>query len=152
MQRYIWVMVLVALCGGAVLAEEGARRGRNPVEEAKTKMQLRRHELELEKMEGEMAFEREMRELELEKHRIELERERIALKRRPRPGRAAKNEWQPFLLICAVVNVLLAIWVFMDVRKRKTASGLWIVITLLAGFFGALVYAVVRQGDLQARE
>ena len=41
---------------------------------------------------------------------------------------------------------------YVDIRSRKAGSGLWVVITLLAGFFGALIYAVVRLGDMQARE
>jgi len=153
MQRYVWAVVLMALlCGGAGLAQEGKGPDRNAVERAHVKMQLRRQRLELEKVESEMAFKNQMRELELEKRRIDVKRERTALRPRPHSGRATKCHGWPFVLICAVVNVLLAVWVFMDVRSRKTASGLWIVITLLAGFFGALIYAVVRQGDMQARE
>ena len=153
MQRYVWAMALTTvLCCGAVLAQEGERPGRNPVEVGKVKMQLRRQQLEQEEAESEMAFEQEMRELELEKRRIEVERERTALKHRLHSGRLAKRHCRPVVLMCAVVNVLLTIWVFMDVRSRKTASGLWIVITLLSGFFGALIYAVVRVGDVRRTE
>ena len=152
MRRHIWAMVLMAiLCGGAAVAQEGERPGRNPVEAESVEMQLRRQQLELEQAESEMAFEREMRELEIESRRMEIERERAPTKR-SHSGCPAMRRGGPFMLICALINVLLAIWVFMDVRDRKTASGLWVVITLLAGFFGALVYAVVRLGDVQKRE
>ena len=50
-----------------------------------------------------------------------------------------------------IINVLLAIWVYKDIRKRNEGSGLWIVITLLAGFFGALLYAIIRLGDLKQK-
>jgi len=47
----------------------------------------------------------------------------------------------------AVVNILLAIWVYQDIRKRNAGSGIWIVVTLMTGLLGALVYAVVRIGE-----
>ena len=36
-----------------------------------------------------------------------------------------------------------------DIRKRNAGSGLWIVLTLFAGLFGAIVYALVRLGDMK---
>jgi len=53
----------------------------------------------------------------------------------------------PLLAICCIVHVLVAVWVYQDLRRRNAGSGIWIVIALLAGLFGALVYAVVRLGD-----
>lgn len=52
-----------------------------------------------------------------------------------------------FLGLCFLIHVLLTVWVYQDIRQRHTGSGLWIVITLLTGFFGALLYAIVRLGD-----
>ncbi len=46
----------------------------------------------------------------------------------------------------------LAIWVYGDIRKRNAGSGIWIVVTLLAGFFGALLYAIARLGDKPAEK
>ena len=54
------------------------------------------------------------------------------------------------MLICAVVHLLLAIWVYQDIRNRNAGSGLWIVVTLLTGLLGVLVYALVRLGDKSA--
>ena len=51
------------------------------------------------------------------------------------------------LLICAIVHILVAIWVYMDIRQLTRGSGIWIVIALLTGLLGALVYAAVRLGD-----
>ena len=45
---------------------------------------------------------------------------------------------------------LLTVWVFKDMKQRDAFSGLWIAITLLAGFFGALLYVLMRLGDMQA--
>ena len=49
--------------------------------------------------------------------------------------------------ICVIVRILLAVWVYTDIRQLNRGSGIWIVIVLLAGLLGALVYAVVRIGD-----
>ena len=51
------------------------------------------------------------------------------------------------MTLCIVVHILVAVWVFQDIRSRGTGSGIWIVIALIAGLLGALVYAVVRLGD-----
>ena len=54
------------------------------------------------------------------------------------------------MFICFIVHILLAIWVYGDIRRRNTGSGIWIIITLLTGLLGALVYAIVRLGDKPA--
>ncbi|MCI0499583.1 MAG: hypothetical protein L0Y36_07880 [Planctomycetales bacterium] len=64
-----------------------------------------------------------------------------------RPYEAHKRFWCMVMLVCAVVHVLAAVWVFQDIRARGAGSGLWIVIALLAGLMGVLVYAVIRIGD-----
>jgi hypothetical protein len=48
------------------------------------------------------------------------------------------------LLAC---HVLLAVWVFTDIRKRGEGHGIFIALTLLGGFPAAVVYALVRIGD-----
>lgn len=49
-----------------------------------------------------------------------------------------------------VVHVLLAVWVANDLRKRGQGSGIWIALALLAGFLGAITYALVRAGDAKS--
>jgi hypothetical protein len=66
-----------------------------------------------------------------------------------RPHKCPKPFCCLFLLGCAIVHILTAVWVFQDIRARGAGSGLWIVIALLAGLLGVLVYAVVRLGDLR---
>ena len=50
-------------------------------------------------------------------------------------------------LMMAIVNILVAIWVYQDIRARNTGSGIWIVVALLSGLLGTAVYALVRIGD-----
>lgn len=52
-----------------------------------------------------------------------------------------------FMLVMLVVHILLAIWVYQDIRKRNSESGIWIIIALLTGLLGTAVYAIVRLGE-----
>ena len=47
----------------------------------------------------------------------------------------------------AVVHILLASWVYSDIRKRGEGHGIFIVLVLLAGIPATIIYALVRIGD-----
>ena len=47
-------------------------------------------------------------------------------------------------------NILLAIWIFTDIRKRGEGSGIFIALALVAGIPAAIIYALVRIGDKKA--
>jgi hypothetical protein len=51
---------------------------------------------------------------------------------------------------CIVCNVLLAIWIFTDIRKRGEGSGIFIALALVAGIPAAIIYSLVRIGDKAA--
>lgn len=51
------------------------------------------------------------------------------------------------LLAIAACHILLAVWVFLDIRKRGEGHGIFIALALLAGFCGAVLYALVRLAD-----
>ena len=51
------------------------------------------------------------------------------------------------LIWIAVVHVLLASWVFTDIRKRGEGHGIFVVLALLAGIPATILYALVRIGD-----
>jgi len=51
------------------------------------------------------------------------------------------------LIVLAIVHILLAIWVFGDIRKRGEGSGIFIVLALLIGAIGAALYLLARIGD-----
>ncbi|MGB2808069.1 MAG: hypothetical protein WBC22_10020 [Sedimentisphaerales bacterium] len=136
MKRCILIMVLATMFAPvAVFSQEIEQR-----EDPEYQMEMRNMEMELEQRDAEMGFQRSMQELELEKNRIELERLRRGHKDR-------SHKKHPFLLLVIIVHILVAVWVYQDIRKRNAGSGIWIVIALLAGLLGALVYAVVRIGD-----
>ena len=53
-------------------------------------------------------------------------------------------------LIGVICNILLAIWIFTDIRKRGEGSGIFIAMALVAGIPAALIYALTRIGDRKA--
>ena len=50
-------------------------------------------------------------------------------------------------LIGLISNILLAIWIFTDIRKRGEGSRIFIAVALVAGIPTAIIYALVRIGD-----
>jgi hypothetical protein len=51
------------------------------------------------------------------------------------------------LLGALVFNILLAVWIFTDIRKRGEGSGIFIALALFAGIPAAIIYSLVRIGD-----
>ncbi len=150
MKRYVLSMMLAIMFvpALAVAQEEGP-------EDFELQMEMQKREMDLEYRNAEMDLERRMQELELEKRKIELEH-----MRRPKehPGHMKDNDdddddddddLHPLLLLVLVVHILCAVWVYQDIRRRAGGSGIWIVIALLTGLLGTLVYAVVRLGESQ---
>lgn len=124
-------------------------------------MEIRHKQLDIEQRQQEMHFNNEMHNIQLEQKRLELDRDRQMQQKPDTKACPGKDCWRGhhqamkhccgFMLFCMVVNILLAIWVYQDIRHRNAGSRLWIVIILLTGLFGALVYAVVRMGDKPAQ-
>ena len=48
------------------------------------------------------------------------------------------------VLVCLACNILLAIWIARDIRKRGEGSGIFIALAILAGFPTAIVYTLSR--------
>ena len=140
MKRHILMSVLLVsmFACPAVLSREFEP------EDMEIEMQMRERAMELEQREAKMDMEREMKKLELEQRRLELERAQNNDDDDDDDGERALG----FLfLICGVVHILVAVWVYMDIRQLNRGSGIWIVIALLTGLLGTLVYAVVRLGN-----
>jgi len=111
-------------------------------------MEMRKREMDLQNQKNQMDIERRMQELELEKRKIELEHMRRP-KEHPIRVEDDDDDMHPLLLLVLVVHILCAVWVYQDIRRRASGSGIWIVIALLTGLLGTLVYAVVRLGENQ---
>jgi TctA family transporter len=52
-----------------------------------------------------------------------------------------------FILIIGLIAVwiLLAVWVYRDAKKRGMEATLWLLVVLLTGFIGLVVYLIVRR-------
>ncbi len=138
MKRCILIMMLAAMFLPTGLFGQEQER-----EEVEFQMEVREREMELHQREAEMDIERRMQELELEERELELEH----LRRKHHE----KGDLHPLLLLVLVVHILVAVWVYQDIRRRGCGSGIWIVIALLTGLLGTLVYAVVRLGESEKK-
>ena len=150
MKRYVLIAVLMAMFFSTPVFSQEPEKGRGrPQKDVGRQLRLRRAQLELEGRKAELDFQRKMRELELERHKAKLGRQRKPHKHPACFRHCRKCVMLPFLVlgVCFVVHILLAIWVFQDIRKRNAGSGIWIVIALLTGLLGTLVYAIVRLGN-----
>jgi hypothetical protein len=114
------------------------------------RMELRQKQLDIQQRESEMAFQDKMRQLELGNRQAE-----IVNRQKPAQGQPGKD-WgmrcrhhglAPLMAFAALINILLAVWICQDNRKRNTGSGIWIVLALLTGVVGTFLYLLARIGD-----
>ena len=104
-------------------------------------------ELESAERHSQLDFRQKVRQLDLEERQMKLHRQRASKKHKKYWKHKDKDNAAPLLIVIAIVHILTVIWVYQDIRKRGVGSGIWIVIALLTGLLGTLVYAVVRLGD-----
>ncbi len=132
MRQWAWVLVLAALLGATAVCQEAP-----PEAGPEYQMEMRMRELKLQEHEAKLEFQRRMEELELRAREQQLDREN----KREGGGLAV------LLLGCLIVRILVAVWIYQDMRQRNAGSGMWIILGLLGGLLAALVYAIVRLGD-----
>lgn len=68
----------------------------------------------------------------------------------PQPGtahKAVKDLAGLIMLTWVICNILLAVWIFTDIRKRGEGSGIFIALALVAGIPATIIYALLRLGD-----
>jgi len=149
MKRCVLITVLMTMFFSTPVFSQDPDEGRvRPEKDMGHQLRLRRAQLELEERESELDFQQKMRKLELEKRRMELQRRQRASKKHKKGWKHVREDnAAPLLIVIAIVHILTAVWVFQDIRKRNVGSGIWIVIALLTGLLGTLVYAVVRLGN-----
>ncbi len=49
-----------------------------------------------------------------------------------------------FAVIWFVVAILVAVWVYKDAKKRDMNAAVWLLIVLITGCVGCIIYLVVR--------
>jgi len=50
-------------------------------------------------------------------------------------------------VIFFIISILLAIWVYKDAKKRNMNAVLWLIIVLIFGCCGCIVYLIVRKKE-----
>lgn len=151
MRGYVLVSVLVVMfLPVIVFGQEHGEAKEHHQEDVERQIHLRRMQLEMEEQEAEHDFHRNVRELDLAERKAALRRKQ-KVQQFPEHRKHSRHDcgkkMAPLVIVCFVVHILLAVWVYQDIRKRGCGSGIWIVIVLLTGLFGVLPYAIVRLGD-----
>ena len=54
------------------------------------------------------------------------------------------------MLVWIICNILLAVWISSDIRKRGEGSGIFVALAVVAGIPAAIIYSLVRIGDKKA--
>jgi hypothetical protein len=141
--------IAIVLLGVVLALPAAAQEHPGGPEDAERHLQMRRMELQVEEAEAELDFRRRMQELELRERGAGIER--FLKCRRPECRlmccRLCMIGAALLAAVMLVVHVLASVWVCLDIRQQKRGSGIWVIITLLTGLCGALVYAVVRLKD-----
>ena len=146
LSRYMLIGCLLVLPLVVRAAEEQEEQA--PKQHQQQQIAEWRRNLEWKETEQKAAFRQAMRNMSLQERRLEVAEQEATLKAVAKPQRCpAKDSWGLLVVACALVHVLLGVWVFQDIRQRRTGSGVWIVIVLVTGLMGAFVYALVRIGD-----
>jgi hypothetical protein len=54
-----------------------------------------------------------------------------------------------FFVAAFIVSILIAIWVYRDAESRGMSGVLWLIVVLIAGIIGLIIYLVVRKDRVQ---
>ncbi|MGQ9723367.1 MAG: hypothetical protein ACUVXA_18845 [Candidatus Jordarchaeum sp.] len=49
------------------------------------------------------------------------------------------------ILVWCVIGIIIAIWVYRDAQSRGMNGALWLIICILLGIIGLIIYLVVRE-------
>jgi len=52
-------------------------------------------------------------------------------------------------IVWVVIAIMLCIWVYRDAESRGMSGALWLIIVLVAGVLGFIIYLVVRKDKTQ---
>ncbi|MHA1607394.1 MAG: PLDc N-terminal domain-containing protein [Candidatus Freyarchaeota archaeon] len=53
--------------------------------------------------------------------------------------------WMIVVGALIIVDVIIAVWVYRDARDRGMEAELWLIIVLLTGILGLIIYLIVRE-------
>jgi hypothetical protein len=141
MKHTVWPVVLAAMFALTAVPAAGAP-GDKEAAPALEEMEHREREMEFAARKADLDHEQKLRELEIKAREVEIDRMRDD-DSADRDG----NGGGVLVLLIVLTNILLTVWVFKDMNEQKIGRALWVPIVLLAGVFGAILYAIVRNAD-----
>lgn len=50
-----------------------------------------------------------------------------------------------FIILFFIIAVLIAVWIYRDAERRGMSGVLWLLVALVAGIFGLIIYLIVRK-------
>jgi hypothetical protein len=50
-----------------------------------------------------------------------------------------------FLAVWLVIAILIAVWVYRDAEKRGESGVLWLIIVLITGIIGLIIWLIIRR-------
>jgi len=53
--------------------------------------------------------------------------------------------WFIFIVVWCIIGIILAVWVYRDAESRGMNGALWLIIVLLLGLIGLIIYLIVRE-------
>jgi TctA family transporter len=53
--------------------------------------------------------------------------------------------WFLPLIIWLVIAILIAVWVYRDAEKRGESGALWLIIVLITGIIGLIIWLIIRR-------
>ncbi|MCK5683019.1 hypothetical protein KAJ27_02825 [bacterium] len=157
MKKLLFVMLLVMVMAPYAVCQHGIAA--KPLWNQKVvspkpvwnEFKIKNMKLDFEERQNESHFRNEMRKFKLQKKKNEVRRPNLRRKRVNLGYRllsVLKKKMVIFLVICIILHILFTVWVYNDLKARQVDGALWIFIVLLSGFWGALVYSLVRLGDI----
>ena len=139
------VAMVLATAAQTTAAQEDEE---SSLEEIEQDLERREIELEIQRLEDDAEVERQERQFDLEERQLELEQRRAEIDRISDHDPDHHKDDHGFLILLIIItNILLTVWVFKDMNEKKIGRALWVPIVLLAGVFGAILYAIVRLAD-----
>ena len=148
MKHMAWTVAVVAMFLAAAAQTAAAQENEGPMSDEQ--IEQREIEMDLHNRELELEHEQRLRELDIEQRELEIEQQRAEIGRvgqGPHDKPPHHKDHGLFILLIIITNILLTVWVFKDMHEKKIGRALWVPIVLLAGVFGAILYAIVRVAD-----
>ena len=118
------------------------------LDKQEARLQIEERRLALERKERELAFQRATLDVQFKQQMSGLNKVPLT------QWKARLAHLFPLLILaklfalcafaCILINILLTIAVFNDMRARKEMNGLWIALVLIGGVCTALIYALLR--------